>query len=576
MPIDPIVLQRRLHEAGRLRLGASEEVSREDGSTYTRPKKLATFRFTSRSQAACDKVAGHFGGTVEPWVDDRHSEWQVYTEAKSIEVIVPPPAYGFSQWLELWSGGGCERRCDGLREVLHDQACLCDPEDRECSPTTRLSVMLPDLESVGLWRIDTHGWNAAAELQGSVALAAEFSARGTYLPAHLWVDIRTERKPGKPVRKYAVPVLELDVAMRRLAAIAAATPDALALEAGSPLAPEAGVALPQPAYFEPVPPQPEAPGPEVAEAVSAVGAPTPERANAAQPIAPTGLKPRTAAQAGAPKPAEAPEEEHTPPSGEPAPPAPPSSEAPAPTLGASAAPTPSTGPRPAEGPVEGGAALPAPPSTPAPEDDDPFAAERTRQVAIWATQAGLDDEGRHHFLAAYSQGRYASAKLVPAEDVASIRAALIRVKRGELQLEEHEGRWRLTETQFGWESTDPGAQHRASGPPAQPEGGVGPVTAAAGAATPTGGPAEGQGTKPSPPSAEAPAQPAPAAGEVYSANEWKRRIEPVAGLGEVGLLKYARALAKERGTTPPGSLKEIPAELTGPVAAWVESQRVAG
>jgi hypothetical protein len=89
-------------------------------------------------------------------------------------------------------------------------------------------------------------------------------------------------------------------------------------------------------------------------------------------------------------------------------------------------------------------------------DDDAAAKQRAQQVAMWCNDAGLDDDGRHAFLAAYSFGQYSSAKDVPVDDLADLRAATIRFRRGETRIEGD----RLTEVMTGLPSSDPSGTHR--------------------------------------------------------------------------------------------------------------------
>lgn len=283
MPI--IELQRRLREIGRIRIG--EQVPTSNGKT--RPAKLDVFRLTSKDRLVVDAAAHRFGGTVEQWASPDGDAWQVKTKAKELTVVVPPQDMAFSQWYELWSAGGCQRRCDGQTEYLGEQDCVCDPDARECAIHSRLSVILPDLPGLGVWRLDTSGYYAAVELGGVVEIAAGYAARGQMLPARLRLEQRSVKRPGrdgKPeTRRFAVPTLDLDV-----------NPMALANGNGSAPAIAGGA----PASFEPVPVAelPVAPVSSVAEQVTAVNDPAAKtaRKNSATPIPSTGLQPRTAQQ----------------------------------------------------------------------------------------------------------------------------------------------------------------------------------------------------------------------------------------------------------------------------------------
>jgi len=238
-PISPIVLQRRHAELGRIRLGEKIPVGTAGKS---RPAKLETFRFTSPSAGYINDLAELYGGEPREWDNNGKPEWEVYSEAKSIPVIAVRG--GMSQWLEHWSGGGCQRRCDGEREILSDSPCLCATEDRErvCKPTTRLSVMLPELEAIGVWRLETHGWNAAAEIP-AVAELAQFV--GDLVPANLHLVERRSVKDGKTSR-FVVPVLDLQIGTARLKEIVAAKSGAApaSVAAGAQAAIASGPAAP--------------------------------------------------------------------------------------------------------------------------------------------------------------------------------------------------------------------------------------------------------------------------------------------------------------------------------------------
>jgi hypothetical protein len=244
MPIKPIVLQRRHAELGRIRLGYQAPTERGG----TRPAKLETFRFTSVSERYIRDLAELYGGDPKPWDNGGIKSWEVYTQAKSIPVIAVKG--GLSQWMEFWQGGGCVHRCDGEINVLTGDACDLDEKvtmrvrgkdvqvnpHTEAKPTTRLSLMLPELEAIGVWRCETHGWNAAAEIP-AVAELAQYV--GDLVPAHLHLQERRSVKDGKTSR-FVVPVLDLQIGTARLREIVAEKSGtaAPALEAPSPKAPE--------------------------------------------------------------------------------------------------------------------------------------------------------------------------------------------------------------------------------------------------------------------------------------------------------------------------------------------------
>ena len=221
MAVKPYIVQRRMMELGRVRLG-------EKGAKG-QPVKLTTLRFTSASKPYLDAIAAIHGGTVRPWQGaPEEGMFEVTTEATQVDIILPPvfsaedgaPTTAYSQWFELWSGGGCQRRCDGETETStgKPRACLCDPEERECKLTTRVSFMIPDVPGLGVWRLESHGWNAAVELPGTLEVLLLAAAEHKFIPAVLRVEPRTKKVPGEGTRRFIVPVIELPgVTVRQLA-----------------------------------------------------------------------------------------------------------------------------------------------------------------------------------------------------------------------------------------------------------------------------------------------------------------------------------------------------------------------
>ncbi len=270
MPI--INLQRRLHETGRIRIG--QKVESQNGKIY--PAKLDTFRLTSTNEAAIKAIAAKYGGEPHIWTDAPvGTQWELLTESSTLKVLIPPEAMAFSQNYELWSGGGCVRRCNGVYQIPSEEPCVCDPENRECKPHTRLSIMLADLPGAGLWRLDTQGWNAANELGGAFELAsliAQATGRAI-VPGTLRLDQRASKRPDPNddskviTRKFAVPVLDFDVDMNTIA---------------------------RESLTSNVTPIPEIETPSLADELRSIDEDVERRprSNAAEPVASTGLKPR--------------------------------------------------------------------------------------------------------------------------------------------------------------------------------------------------------------------------------------------------------------------------------------------
>lgn len=210
-------VQRRFTRIGEIRLG--EKVAAASGKS--RPRKLETFRLTSKSLDIIKGVAERYGGSVEAWEDG--DGYQVITDAASLEIMLPPlgEARPYTLSYELWSGGGLQRRCDGVNavvaqgETMVEHECVCDPDARECKPTLRVNVFLADVPGFGVWRLSSTGFNAAAELPGMLELLAQFAASGRPVRAILRLEQRTSKKGGR-THKFAVPVLDLPYSLAEL------------------------------------------------------------------------------------------------------------------------------------------------------------------------------------------------------------------------------------------------------------------------------------------------------------------------------------------------------------------------
>jgi hypothetical protein len=226
----PIGIQRRMMEVGRIRFG-DVVAGREGKKPY--PRALDKFRLTSASRAVLEAAAAIYGAAkpVREWKDAPNpGMWELYTDSAELDIILPPVSssldgsatYPYSQAWELWDGPTCARRCDGETAMvpkgrgLVEVACLCDPERRgqpgSCEIRTRISVMLPQLPGLGLWRMDTGGMNAAAYLPGTLQLLAMAAARGRYLPCKLRLEHRSSKRPNDKgeieTHRFVVPVLD--------------------------------------------------------------------------------------------------------------------------------------------------------------------------------------------------------------------------------------------------------------------------------------------------------------------------------------------------------------------------------
>lgn len=310
MPI--LDLQRRLAEKGRIRLGEK----RTTKSGKSAPAKLDRLRFTSPDRVVIDALAARYGGTTNPW----EGQWETISATREIPVVLIPAAMGFSQWYEDWTGAVCQRRCDGVQDHVRDCPCDCDPDARKCKTTTRLSVILPDLPGLGVWRLETHGYNASVEIAAAVEMVELAASAGSMIPARLRLEDRTVKRliDGKvETRNFVVPVIDLDISARDLMGVGAGqidgpghrTPAVTGADGVMPCqglgeAPPAALppgetpagAPPAPSW-QPVAAQPPAPFMSFESQLGQVGQKTAKpRKNAATPIPSTGAKPRSVSE----------------------------------------------------------------------------------------------------------------------------------------------------------------------------------------------------------------------------------------------------------------------------------------
>jgi hypothetical protein len=205
-----IDLQHRQRELGRIRMG--------ERGAKGQPVRLDKFRLTSPARHLLEAAAALWGGEVREWTDaPTPGQYELYTQTDTLPIVIPPGREPVSSFYETWSAGGCTHRCDGMTNVISDSPCSCDPDKRSCKATTRVNVMLPDLPDIGVWRLESHGINAAMELPGTISVILMASDAGKFLPGRLRIEQRMAKKDGR-TNRFSVPVIDLDVTSRALMA----------------------------------------------------------------------------------------------------------------------------------------------------------------------------------------------------------------------------------------------------------------------------------------------------------------------------------------------------------------------
>jgi hypothetical protein len=191
---------------------------------------------TSPNRKVVDAFAAVYGGRAKKWTDGPGGgQHEVFLPVSRLPVTFIG-GQTLTQHMELWGGSVCKRRCDSVT-MSDGKPCACGAdkpiEERDCKPTSRLTVACPDVPIAGVGLLTTHSVIAAGELDGVISLIRPTLENGCSVNAILRVD-----QMSGPNRQYAVPRIELEgVSFQDLALAAQSQP---ALGAAEPLALQGG------------------------------------------------------------------------------------------------------------------------------------------------------------------------------------------------------------------------------------------------------------------------------------------------------------------------------------------------
>lgn len=214
MKVKPIAEMGRAPEQGRIRYGV--KTLSQTGKTI--PRSIRKFRFTSSDMVALDQIAKLYGGQVKPWENGLS---EVVSSAEEIPIVLPPNPLGTGPIYEMWKGSSCVRRCDGVlcytpantqdgAELL-EVPCICNEKEQlDCKPTTRLSVILPDVRFGGVWRLDCKGWHGTNELPAMVSTVQQLQGQGL---SRAYLALEPRKKGSK---SWVVPVIRLSATPNQL------------------------------------------------------------------------------------------------------------------------------------------------------------------------------------------------------------------------------------------------------------------------------------------------------------------------------------------------------------------------
>lgn len=211
--------QKQLAEQGRLRLGYTKPATKRDGTPTTRPVASHTWIVTSDNRDHVARAAEMWGGEVEHWqpMGNGAKQWRVITETNAVPAILPP-GDPLSESYEMWSAGGCQRRCNGATEEFSGSPCMCLAQHGEkwyelsarqvCQSKSRLKVLLPDMEGLGAWRMETGSYYGAITIAGMVDIIRGVVGEQMLVP--VWLRIKPETRVARgETKQFVIPVLEL-------------------------------------------------------------------------------------------------------------------------------------------------------------------------------------------------------------------------------------------------------------------------------------------------------------------------------------------------------------------------------
>lgn len=224
--------QQRMVEVGRIRIG--------EKSPEGYPTTRQTFRFTSRHRDILELVQKQFGGDLRPWVE-KEGEWELLSDAREIKVLFSSKERGdgdlesLVQHWERWAGNTCTHRCDGQTCQFWKQTgtktvgknkkvvpvneratgpCQCDHSGATgrpaCKLVSRLLLILPQVPTLGMWRVETGSTVFDSEIQSLVDTLGVM-APGNVSPLLMSISFRDKRTgPGEDTSKFPVIKLVLD------------------------------------------------------------------------------------------------------------------------------------------------------------------------------------------------------------------------------------------------------------------------------------------------------------------------------------------------------------------------------
>lgn len=101
-------------------------------------------------------------------------------------------------------------------DEMMEQPCVCIQQGvRECSPKTRVSVLIPNIDFSGVWRYETGSEQAARTTRPMMAIIDKLRNGDELLPVKMVLEQRKEVKNGQ-TRHYSLVTWHLPVTMDQM------------------------------------------------------------------------------------------------------------------------------------------------------------------------------------------------------------------------------------------------------------------------------------------------------------------------------------------------------------------------
>lgn len=227
MPIIGLSDKRRFSRLGKIRLGEKKKTNTRDGREVEYPSKIDYFKLDPYDPAMKPRLTELFG--------EKPRRINVALPDDDVERVFP-------QYYECWSASALHCKGTGETAKRNDgkgNLCDCDcpgPETCKfaldhgttykgvrktgCKRVARLQVVFPELDSFGVFQLDTGSANSIININSALDFVHNIAGRIAWIPLDMIVKAQKSTNPedGKQITIYVVDIL-LPVGLRDIATL---------------------------------------------------------------------------------------------------------------------------------------------------------------------------------------------------------------------------------------------------------------------------------------------------------------------------------------------------------------------